>query len=158
MTVELKKGDKAPDFTLPDKDEKSVSLKDFKGKWVIVYFYPKDDTPGCTIEAREFTQSVEEFAKLDAKILGISADTPKSHVKFTDKYGLKITLLSDEDHKVMEEYGAWGVKKMYGKEYWGIIRSTFLVDPEGNIAEAWYKVKVKGHVDKVKEALETHRG
>ena len=151
---ELKKGDKAPGFTLPGEINKKVSLADYKGKWVIVYFYPKDNTPGCTVEAREFTKSVDDFSQLDAEIIGISADSPESHMKFTNKHDLKLTLLSDQNHKVMEDYGAWGIKKMYGKEYWGIIRSTFLIDPEGKIAEAWYSVKVKGHVDKVKEVLE----
>jgi peroxiredoxin Q/BCP len=153
MAIELKSGDKAPEFTLPDKNGKDVSLKDFRGKRVIVYFYPKDDTPGCTMEAKHFTDSIEEFAQLDAVILGISTDTPESHVKFTDKHNLKVTLLSDIEHKVLTAYGAWGIKKMYGKEYWGTIRSTFLVDSEGKIAESWYNVKVKGHVDSVKEAL-----
>ncbi|MBN2135647.1 MAG: thioredoxin-dependent thiol peroxidase [Acidobacteria bacterium] len=151
---ELKKGDKAPGFTLPGENNKKVSLADYKGKWVIVYFYPKDNTPGCTVEAREFTKSVDDFSQLDAEIIGISADSPESHMKFTNKHDLKLTLLSDQDHKVMEDYGAWGIKKMYGKEYWGIIRSTFLIDPDGKIAEAWYSVKVKGHVEKVKEVLE----
>jgi peroxiredoxin Q/BCP len=153
MSIILKKGDKAPEFKLPDKDGKKISLKDYRGKWVIVYFYPKDDTPGCTIEAREFTKSIDDFAKLDAVILGISGDTAESHIKFTEKYGLKITLLSDEDHNVMENFGAWGIKKMFGKEYWGVIRSTFLIDPDGNIAAPWYKVQVKGHVDDVKKVL-----
>lgn len=153
MSIILKKGDKAPEFSLPDKDGKKISLKDYRGKWVIVYFYPKDDTPGCTIEAREFTKSIDDFAKLDAVIVGISGDTEESHIKFTEKYGLKITLLSDEDHNVMEDFGAWGIKKMFGKEYWGVIRSTFLIDPDGNIAAPWYKVRVKGHVDDVKKVL-----
>jgi len=153
MAIELKPGDKAPDFTLPDKDGNKVSLKSFKGKWVIVYFYPRDDTPGCTMEAKHFTDSIEEFAQLDAEILGISTDTPESHVKFTNKHNLKVTLLSDVDHEVLTAYGAWGIKTMFGKEYWGTIRCTFLVDPKGMIAASWYNVKVKGHVDKVKETL-----
>jgi peroxiredoxin Q/BCP len=155
---ELKKGDKAPIFTLPDGNKKKVSLSDYKSKYVIIYFYPKDNTPGCTVEAREFTKSIDDFSQLDSEIIGISADSPESHMKFTNKHDLKLTLLSDEDHRVMEDYGAWGIKKMYGKEYWGIIRSTFLVDPDGKIAEAWYNVKVKGHVDKVKAVLEELKG
>jgi peroxiredoxin Q/BCP len=153
MAGELKAGDKAPDFTLLDKNGKNVSLRDFLGKWLIVYFYPRDDTPGCTIEAKEFTDSIDEFAKLDAVILGISADTSDSHIKFTEKYHLKVTLLSDTDHKALVPYGAWGIKMMYGKEYWGILRCTFLVNPKGLIAQVWYNVKVKGHVEEVRKTL-----
>lgn len=151
--MELEKGQKAPDFTLPDASGKKVSLKDFRGKWVIVYFYPKDDTPGCTIEAKEFTDSISGFAELGTDILGISADTPESHQKFAEKHDLKLKLLSDVEKKALVAYGAWGIKKLYGKEYWGIIRSTFLVNPEGVIARAWYNVKVKGHVAEVKKTL-----
>jgi peroxiredoxin Q/BCP len=156
--MELKTGDKAPDFSLQDCKGKNVSLSAFKGKWVIIYFYPKDNTPGCTIEAKEFSDSIEDFSKLGTDILGISADTQESHVKFTDKYGLKIKLLSDPEKKVLTAYGAWGIKKMYGKEYWGIVRSTFLVNPKGEIARAWYNVKVKGHVAEIKKTLENLSG
>jgi peroxiredoxin Q/BCP len=152
--MELEKGQKAPDFSLPAVSGKTVSLKDYKGKWVIVYFYPKDNTPGCTIEAKEFTDSISEFTKLGTDILGISADTPESHIKFAKKHELKLKLLSDVEKKALVAYGAWGIKKMYGKEYWGIIRSTFLVNPEGNIARAWYNVKVKGHVAEIKKTIE----
>lgn len=152
--MELEKSQKAPDFSLPDASGKTVSLKDYRGKWVIVYFYPKDDTPGCTIEAKEFTDSIREFAELGTDILGISADTPESHVKFAKKYVLKLKLLSDVERKSLVAYGAWGIKKMYGKEYWGIIRSTFLVNPDGDIARAWYNVKVKGHVAEIKKTVE----
>jgi peroxiredoxin Q/BCP len=152
--MELEKGQKAPDFSLPAVSGKTVSLKDYKGKWVIVYFYPKDDTPGCTIEAKEFTDSISEFAELGTDILGISADTPESHIKFAKKHELKLKLLSDVEKKALVAYGAWGIKKMYGKEYWGILRSTFLVNPEGNIARAWYNVKVKGHVAEIKKTIE----
>jgi len=152
--MELEKSQKAPDFSLPDISGKTVSLKDYRGKWVIVYFYPKDDTPGCTIEAKEFTDSIQEFAELGTDILGISADTPESHIKFAKKHELKLKLLSDVEKKALVAYGAWGIKKLYGKEYWGIIRSTFLVNPEGNIARAWYNVKVKGHVTEVKKTIE----
>lgn len=152
--MELKNGDKAPDFNLPDTKGKKTSLKEYKGKWVIVYFYPKDDTPGCTIEAKEFSDSIDDFAKLGTDVIGISADTPESHIRFSDKYGLKVKLLSDPEKKALTAYGAWGIKKMYGKEYWGIIRSTFLVNPKGEIADAWYNVKVKGHVDDVKKRIQ----
>lgn len=129
-------------------------MKEYKGRWVIVYFYPKDDTPGCTIEAKEFSDSIDDFAKLGTNVIGISADTPESHIRFSDKYGLKVKLLSDPEKKALTAYGAWGIKKMYGKEYWGIIRSTFLVNPKGEIADAWYNVKVKGHVDDVKKRIQ----
>lgn len=147
-------GEQAPDFCLPNQDGKEICLKDFRGKWVILYFYPKDNTPGCTLEAKDFTNHLEEFQKLDAVVLGVSKDSVKSHKRFIEKHGLKITLLSDPEHKVIESYGAWGVKKRYGKEYYGTIRSTFIIDPEGKIAAVWYNVRVKGHVEEVKKKLE----
>ena len=149
----LKIGQKAPEFCLKNQDEVEICLKDLKGKWVVLYFYPKDNTPGCTTEACDFTNELKEFEELDAIILGVSPDSCESHRKFIEKKDLKITLLCDEDRKVLKEYGAWGKKKMYGKEYEGVIRSTFLIDPEGNIAYVWPKVRVKGHVEKVKEKL-----
>jgi len=147
--MEIKEGKKAPAFTLPNQNEENVSLKDFKGKWVVLYFYPKDNTPGCTTEAVEFTQKLPEFKKLGAIVLGCSKDSPQSHCKFIDKKDLKITLLSDLDHEVIDKYGAWGKKKFMGREFMGIIRSTFLIDPQGKIARIWSPVKVKGHVDDV---------
>jgi len=147
-------GDPAPNFCLPDQDGEEVCLKDFRGKWVILYFYPKDNTPGCTLEAKDFTEHLEEFQKLDAVILGVSKDSVKSHKRFVEKHGLKITLLSDPEHKVIEEYGAWGLKKRYGKESYGTIRSTFIINPEGKISAIWYNVRVKGHVEEVKKKLE----
>ncbi len=149
----LKVGDQAPEFCLLNQDEKEVSLKDFEGKWVVLYSYPKDNTPGCTIEANDFTKQLSSFTKLDAVILGVSPDSSKSHCGFIEKQGLKITLLSDPDHKMLEEYGSWGLKKNYGKEYFGVIRSTFLIDPKGKIAAVWSSVKVDGHVEAVKEKL-----
>ena len=149
----LEIGQKAPEFCLKNQDEVEICLKDLKGKWVVLYFYPKDNTPGCTTEACDFTNEFEEFEKLDAIILGVSPDSCESHRKFIEKKNLKITLLCDEDKNVLKEYGAWGIKKMYGKEYEGVIRSTFLIDPDGNIAYIWPKVRVKGHVEKVKETL-----
>lgn len=149
----LEIGQKAPDFCLKNQDEVEICLKDLKGKWVVLYFYPKDNTPGCTTEACDFTNEFEEFEALDAVILGVSPDSCESHRKFIEKKGLKITLLCDEEKKVLKAYGAWGKKKMFGKEYEGVIRTTYLIDPNGNIAYIWPKVRVKGHVEKVKERL-----
>ncbi len=153
MGEKLKIGDKAPLFCLPNQDEEKICLSDFKGKCVVLYFYPKDNTSGCTKEAIGFTEKKEEFEKLGAVILGVSPDSPKSHRNFIEKKGLTITLLSDQEHKVLEEYGAWQLKKMYGREYMGVVRSTYLINPEGKIAYIWPKVKVAGHVDAVLEKL-----
>ena len=144
---------KAPEFCLPNQDETEICLRDLSGKWVVLYFYPKDNTPGCTTEACDFTNELEEFEDLDAVILGVSPDSPKKHRNFIEKKGLKITLLSDEDKEVLKAYGAWGLKKMYGKEYEGVIRSTFIIDPNGEIVAEWRKVRVKGHVEEVKNKL-----
>lgn len=144
---------KAPDFCLPDHEGREHCLHDFLGKWVVLYFYPKDNTSGCTREAKEFTEKKEEFEKLNAVIIGISKDPPKSHEKFINKHNLNILLLSDESHEVLEKYGAWGKKKNYGREYYGTIRSTFLIDPEGNIVKEWKRVRVAGHVEGVLNAL-----
>ena len=149
----LEVGTKAPEFCLPNQDENEVCLRDLKGKWIVLYFYPKDNTPGCTTEACDFTASLPDFEGLDAVVLGVSPDSPKKHRNFIEKKELEITLLSDEDKKLCEEYGVWQLKKMCGKEYMGVVRTTFLINPDGNIAEIWNKVRVKGHVDKVKERL-----
>lgn len=149
----LEVGQKAPEFCLKNQDEVEICLKDLKGKWVVLYFYPKDNTPGCTTEACDFTNELEEFEKLDAVILGVSPDSCQKHRNFIEKKNLKITLLCDEEKEVLKAYGAWGIKKMYGKEYEGVIRTTYLIDPNGNIAYVWPKVRVKGHVEKVKEKL-----
>lgn len=154
----IKVGDLAPDFCLPDQDEKGVSLKNFQGQWVILYFYPKDSTPGCTREAIGFTGALSDFKKLNAVILGVSPDSAKSHCNFIEKEKLKITLLCDPEHKILEDYGAWGLKVNYGKEYWGVIRSTFIIDPKGHIAHLWPKVNVDGHVEEVKEKLKELQG
>ncbi len=151
----LKAGDKAPSFSLKHEKERDVSLEAFAGKWIILYFYPKDNTPGCTTEAIEFTGELDEFGKLNTVVLGVSRDLAESHRKFICKQDLKITLLTDANHKVMDDYGVWQVKKMYGKESMGIVRSTFIIDSEGKIAHMWYKVKVKNHVEEVKKMLET---
>jgi peroxiredoxin Q/BCP len=147
--MELKTGDQAPTFTLPS-TQGDVSLESLKGDWVVLYFYPKDDTPGCTTEACDFRDALPG---LNAKVLGVSADDLKSHDKFKDKFNLSFPLLSDEGGKVATDYGAYGEKKMYGKTYMGVIRSTFIIDPEGNVAEAMYKVKPKDHVSDVASKL-----
>lgn len=146
-------GEKAPDFCLKDENNKSICLKDFIGKWIVLYFYPKDMTPGCTQEACDFTEKITDFEGLNAEIIGISPDPPERHKKFREKYQLKHVLLSDTEHKVIEKYGAWKKKKMYGKEYYGVERSTFIINPEGKVAYEWRKVKVKGHVEEVKKKL-----
>ncbi len=146
-------GDSAPTFCLPDKDNNEICLENFKGKWVILYFYPKDLTSGCTIQAIDFTASLSEFDKMNTAVLGVSPDSPKSHQKFVDKHELKVLLLSDEEKTSLEAYGAWGEKSMYGKTHFGVTRSTVVINPEGKIAEIWNKVKAAGHVDSVKEKL-----
>lgn len=149
----LKVGDKAPEFCLPNQDETQICLRDIKGKWLVLYFYPKDNTAGCTAEACDFTEALPEFDDMDAVILGVSPDSPKKHRNFIEKKNLKITLLADEESEVSQKYGVWQLKKMCGKEYMGIVRTTFLINPEGKIEKIWEKVKVKGHVEAVKEAL-----
>ncbi|MYL35298.1 thioredoxin-dependent thiol peroxidase [Pontibacillus yanchengensis] len=151
MTVEL--GKQAPDFELKASNGETVKLSDFRGKNVVLYFYPKDMTPGCTNEACDFRDHHESFADVDAVILGVSPDPLERHKKFIDKHELPFLLLADEDHKVAEEYGAWTLKKNFGKEYMGIERSTFLIDKEGNLAHEWRKVRVKGHVEAALEYI-----
>ena len=151
-------GDVAPEFCLPDQDGKEVCLKDFRGKWVVLYFYPKDNTSGCTREAIDFTENLKDFEALDAVVLGVSKDSVKSHKNFREKHNLKITLLSDPEHRVIEAYGAWKLKKRYGREYFGTERSTFIIDPDGKIRYIWRNVKVKGHVDEVKNKLKELMG
>ncbi|MFD2759604.1 thioredoxin-dependent thiol peroxidase [Lentibacillus juripiscarius] len=145
MTTEL--GKQAPDFTLPDQNGNEVSLSDFRGKHVVLYFYPKDMTPGCTNEACDFRDAQESFGELDAVIIGVSPDPAESHQKFIDKHELPFTLLADEEHKVAEDYGVWKLKKNFGKENYGIERSTFIIDKEGNLQKEFRKVKVDGHVE-----------
>jgi peroxiredoxin Q/BCP len=150
----LEAGKKAPKFALPDQDGKSVSLGDFAGAPLVVYFYPADDTPGCTKEACQFNDNLRAFSRSGAQIVGISPDGAEKHTKFRTKYKLKFPLLSDPTHKVMEAYGAWGEKTMYGKKMVGTIRSTFLIDEKGVITRAWYHVKADGHAAKVLEELD----
>lgn len=151
--AELKLGQKAPDFALPDQNGKNISLKDLKGKWVVLYAYPKDDTPGCTIEAIDFTRLNAEIQKQGAIVLGLSPDDGKSHCKFQEKHKLSITLLSDQEHKVLQAYNAWGMKRMFLKKYEGVLRSTFLINPEGKLAHIWPKVSVQGHAEEVLQKL-----
>jgi thioredoxin-dependent peroxiredoxin len=149
----LEVGQKALEFCLPNQDDVEICLRDLKGKWVVLYFYPKDSTPGCTTEACEFTEAMPEFGNMDAIILGVSADSTKRHRNFIEKKELTITLLSDESTDMIQEYGVWQLKKNYGKEYMGIVRSTFIIDPKGVVQAVWDKVRVKGHVEAVKEKL-----
>src|SRR6476620_4285123 len=146
-------GKKAPAFTLPSSEGGSVKLSDLAGQIVVLYFYPRDNTPGCTIEAQEFTKATPALKKLGAVVLGVSKDSIASHCKFRDKYKLSFPLLSVPDGKVLEAYGAWGDKVMYGKKMKGIIRSTVVIDKTGKIAHHWPKVSVKGHVDEVVETV-----
>jgi len=154
----LEVGTKAPEFCLPNQDETEVCLRDLKGKWIVLYFYPKDNTPGCTTEACDFTENLPEFEGLDAVVLGVSPDSPKKHRNFIEKKNLGITLLSDEEKEVLKLYDVWKLKKMCGREYMGVVRTTYIIDPDGNIAEAWGNVRVKGHVQKVKERLKELQG
>ena len=146
-------GNPAPDFTLPRDGDQTINLSALRPAKVVIYFYPKDDTSGCTLEAQEFTARMADFTKAGATVVGISKDSAKSHDKFCKKYGLSIALASDEHGTVCEDYGVWVEKSMYGKSYMGIERSTFLVDASGNIAQVWRKVSVKGHVDAVLAAV-----
>ncbi len=149
----LQVGDPAPDFTATDGNGNPVSLAALRGKKVVLYFYPKDMTPGCTQEACDFRDRYAELQEAGAVLLGVSPDSGKSHARFTAKYELPFPLLADEDHAVAESYGVWKEKSMYGKTYMGIERSTFLIDPEGKIARVWPKVKVTGHGDEVLAAV-----
>ena len=146
-------GARAPDFTLPADDGTEISLADFRGKKVVLYFYPKDNTPGCTTQACDLRDSHSTIQAEGAVVLGISPDPISSHEKFRDKYDLNFPLLSDVDHQVAEAYGTWKEKSMYGKKFWGVERSTFLIDEEGVVTEVWRKVKPKDHADRVMGAL-----
>ena len=154
MASNVSEGSIAPDFCLPSDDGNEYCLKDFKGKWVVLYFYPKDNTSGCTREAVDFTFRLNDFMKLGAVVIGVSPDSIESHKKFRMKHSLKVILLSDVEHKVLEKYGVWGKKKRYGREYYGVIRSTFLIDPQGIVRKVWRNVRVAGHVDEVLKSLE----
>ncbi|MDE3244258.1 MAG: thioredoxin-dependent thiol peroxidase [Nitrospirota bacterium] len=155
MATELAVGDRAPDFSLSDENGKTVSLKSLKGTLVVLYFYPKDDTPGCTKEACDFRDSRKRLQQTGAIVLGVSLDGAESHRKFIAKFDLPFSLLCDEDASVSKAYGVYKLKNMYGKKYWGIERSTFVIDGRGAIKALFRKVKVDGHVDEVLAALKT---
>ena len=150
----LEIGDTIPDFCLPNQDEEEICFRDIKGRWIVLYFYPKDNTPGCTTEACDFTEALPDFTALEAIVLGVSPDSPKKHRNFIEKKDLKITLLADEEKELCKKFGVWQLKKNYGREYMGVVRSTFLIAPNGTLAYKWEKVRVKGHVDEVKAKLE----
>ena len=145
---------KASNFTLPSTNQTNFSLKDTLGKYVVLYFYPKDDTPGCTIETNDFNKLLSKFKKLDCEIYGISKDNIKSHHKFRDKYKIKFDLLADEEKKVLKKYKVWAKKKFMGREFMGIVRTTFLIDKKGKIIKIWNNVKVKDHAKEVLETLQ----
>ena len=149
--------EKAFEFCLPNQDDIEICLRDLKGKWIVLYFYPRDNTPGCTTEACEFTQAAPDFSDLDAIILGVSADSTKKHRNFIEKKDLGITLLSDEDTSMMQQYGVWQLKKNYGKEYMGIVRTTYIINPNGIVKAVFEKVRVKEHVQKVQAELQRLR-
>jgi peroxiredoxin Q/BCP len=154
--MELKVGQKAPNFVLPANNNTEISLRDYKKQFLVLYFYPKDSTPGCTKEAIDFSENIEEFTKLKAAVVGISKDTPSKHDKFIEKNALKVSLASDLDGKVIENYGAWIEKNMYGKKYMGIERLTVLIGPENKILQIWRKVRVKDHANNVLKELKKH--
>ncbi len=157
----LQKGDKAPAFKLKDTFGEEITSETYKGKWLVVYFYPKDNTPGCTKEACDFSDALEDFRGMDADVIGVSPDSEAKHKNFTDKYDLKVRLLADEEKTMLKAFGAWGLKKNYGKEYEGVIRSTFIIDPEGVVQQSWSNIKVRQkrkagevkHADIVREKL-----
>ena len=149
----MKVNSKAPSFSLPSTSNNEYSLKDSLGKYIVLYFYPKDDTPGCTIETNDFNKLISKFKKLSCEIYGISKDSIKSHEKFREKYKIKFDLLSDEDIKVLKKYKVWGKKKFMGREFMGIIRTTYLIDKKGKILKVWNNVKVKDHANEVLETL-----
>jgi peroxiredoxin Q/BCP len=144
---------KAPEFCLPDQNDKKVCLSDFRGKWVVLYFYPKDNSKSCTLEAVSFTDNLKTFEEMGTVVVGVSPDSVKSHQKFAAKHDLTFTLLSDPEHEVLEKYGVWTLKKMYGREYMGVERTTVIINPKGYIENVWRKVRVKDHVEKVKQKL-----
>ena len=146
---------KASNFTLPSTNNKNFTLKDSLGKYVILYFYPKDDTPGCTIETNDFNKLLSKFKKLDCEVYGVSKDSLKSHNKFREKYKIKFNLLADEEIKVLKKYKVWGKKKFMGREFMGIIRTTYLIDKKGKILKVWNNVKVKDHANEVLETLKS---
>ena len=158
MNKELAIGDKVPEFAIPNQKGEIIKLENLIGKWSVIYFYPRDDTPGCTIEAKEFTELSSKFEEYGASIYGVSPDTKAKHCKFIEKHGLKVELLADTESTMLADYGVWQEKSMYGKTYMGVVRTTYLINPDGNIAEAWTKVKAKGHAESVLERLVELKG
>jgi thioredoxin-dependent peroxiredoxin len=148
-------GKKAPDFKLPADDGKTIQLSKLKGRTVVVYFYPKDDTSGCTAEAKDFSCLIDEFAKLGTDIIGISPDSRASHQKFKSKHELSVRLVADEEKSAANAYGVWVEKSMYGRKYMGVERATFLIDKSGKVVRSWHKVKVPGHADEVLDAVKS---
>ncbi|MEM8738232.1 MAG: thioredoxin-dependent thiol peroxidase [Planctomycetota bacterium] len=153
MTEPISIGRAAPAFSLPDQQDQPHQLEDYRGQWVVLYFYPKDSTPGCTKEACGFRDAAGPLKAAGAAVLGVSPDGVKSHAKFAEKQSLNFSLLADEDQKVCTKYGVWQEKSMYGKTYMGVVRTTYLIDPAGKVAERWIKVKVPGHVEAVLSRL-----
>ena len=158
MNKELAIDDKVPEFAIPNQKGEIIKLENLIGKWSVIYFYPRDDTPGCTIEAKEFTELSSKFEENGASIYGVSPDTEAKHCKFIEKHGLKVELLADTESTMLADYGVWQEKSMYGKTYMGVVRTTYLINPDGNIAEAWTKVKAKGHAEAVLERLVELKG
>jgi len=157
MTV-LEVGKKAPNFELPNQDEKIKNIENYNGKWLVTYFYPRDDTPGCTVEAQEFTEELDNFTNENAVIVGVSPDNAAKHCKFINKHELGVELLADTEKTMLSDYGVWQEKKMYGKTYMGVVRTTYLIDPNGLVAEVWTKVKARGHAKSVLERLKEIKG
>ena len=149
----VQEGTAAPPFSLPADDGTTISLDDFRGKTVVLYFYPKDNTSGCTTQACDLRDNMNSITREGVIVLGVSPDSVESHIRFRDKFGLNFRLLADEDHAVAEAYGVWKEKSMYGKNYWGIERGTFIIDPDGVVVQAWRKVRPKGHAQRVLDAL-----
>jgi len=158
MNKELAIDDKVPEFAIPNQKGEIIKLENLIGKWSVIYFYPRDDTPGCTIEAKEFTELSSKFEENGASIYGVSPDTEAKHCKFIEKHGLKVELLADTESTMLADYGVWQEKSMYGKTYMGVVRTTYLINPDGNVAEAWTKVKAKGHAEAVLERLVELKG
>jgi len=158
MNKELAIDDKVPEFAIPNQKGEIIKLENLIGKWSVIYFYPRDDTPGCTIEAKEFSELSSKFEENGASIYGVSPDTEAKHCKFIEKHGLKVELLADTESTMLADYGVWQEKSMYGKTYMGVVRTTYLINPDGNVAEAWTKVKAKGHAEAVLERLVELKG
>lgn len=154
----IEPGRKAPAFTAPDQQGRKHSLKDYAGQWVVLYFYPKDDTPGCTTEACDFRDNLARLTASGAVVLGVSPDDEKSHAKFADKFKLPFPLLADTDQKICGKYGVWQEKSLYGRKFMGVVRTTYLIDPTGKVAHRFDKVKVKDHVDAVLDKIKALAG